>query len=581
MSLVRFMFCAAAFLPVRAAFCQSAAPSSLPVREVTVFKDGHAFVLREGSASVSGDGEVVLGDLPQPVVGTFWPYAVGSTLRGVVAARQPVNNARKTLSLAEMLRANIGAEITVIQGNNLSFDATILDIPSAPPRDLMALAMTDDQLRYAVSQESAGGMILLQTKEGVRVRALNTLGEIIFKSAPRTSLEVPEYRNLLRLQLETPVAGAKTANVGLVYLQKGLRWIPNYRLSLDGAGRADLKMQATLANELVDLKNATLNLVVGVPSFAFKDVIDPMALQATFTQLSPLFDPNSRSAGAFANNITSQSYSFSNNRGGGGNRGNSDASDAAIPGLEDGPGAGAEDFYLYNLKNISLQKGERMTFPLSNTALTYEDIYRYETSAAPPTDIYRNLNYEQQAAANKLLSEPKVMHKIRLSNGGKAPLTTAPMLIESRGQLLAQTLMTYTAVGGRSDIDLAPAVDVTVKRRETEVKRTPNALKWRDNDYSRVDVMGRLTISSFRAAPITLELAQQWPGTVTTAGEKGEIRKLGLGDDNSAGAAAPAWTSYDYGNWLGLNGISTVNWRVKIGAKGKMEIPYAYHYFVR
>ena len=580
MFLVRFTLCAAAFLPIRGAFCQSAAPDPLPVREVTVFKDGHAFVLREGSAPVSAGGEVVLSDLPQPVVGTFWPYAVGSALRGVVAARQPVNNSRKTLSLAEMLRANIGAEITVIQANNSSFDATILDVPVAPPLDLASGIINEDQHRFLRSQEAAGGMILLQTKEGVRVRAIHSLGEIIFKSAPRTLLDVPEYRNLLRLQLETPVAGAKTANVGLVYLQKGLRWIPNYRLSLDGAGRAELKMQATLANELVDLKNANLNLVVGVPSFAFKDVIDPMALQATFTQLSPLFDANSRSAGAFANNIASQSYMFSNDLDVNTRRNSNGSTGAAIPGLEDGPGAGAEDFYLYNLKNITLQKGERMTFPLSSAPMTYEDIYRFETSAAPPIDVYRNLNYEQQTAANKLLSEPKVMHKIRLSNGSKAPLTTAPMLIESRGQLLAQTLMTYTATGGRSDIDLAPAVDVTVKRRETEVKRTPNAMQWQNNSYSRVDVAGRLTINSFRGAPITLELSQQWPGTVNSAGEKGEIRKLGLGDDNSGGAA-PAWASYDYGNWLGLNGISTVNWRVKIAAKGKMEIPYTYHYFVR
>src|SRR5262249_11881742 len=49
----------------------------LPVREVTAFKDGHAFVLREGSMQPDADGRVVLEGLPVPVLGTFWPYATG------------------------------------------------------------------------------------------------------------------------------------------------------------------------------------------------------------------------------------------------------------------------------------------------------------------------------------------------------------------------------------------------------------------------------------------------------------------------------------------------------------------------
>ncbi|HON66498.1 MAG TPA: hypothetical protein PLQ89_07945 [Phycisphaerae bacterium] len=34
----------------------------LPIREVTVFKDGHAFVLREGRVTVDESGRAVLDD---------------------------------------------------------------------------------------------------------------------------------------------------------------------------------------------------------------------------------------------------------------------------------------------------------------------------------------------------------------------------------------------------------------------------------------------------------------------------------------------------------------------------------------
>src|SRR5262245_28144987 len=49
--------------------------SRLSVKEVTVFKDGHAFVLEEGVMPVDESGSVVLDRLPAPVLGTFWPFA--------------------------------------------------------------------------------------------------------------------------------------------------------------------------------------------------------------------------------------------------------------------------------------------------------------------------------------------------------------------------------------------------------------------------------------------------------------------------------------------------------------------------
>ncbi|RYG70287.1 hypothetical protein EON80_08235 [bacterium] len=574
MPLRRNIICIAPLLLVRVAHSQPVVPNKLPVREVTVFKDGHAFVLHEGSLPVGNSGEVTLDYLPTPVIGTFWPYAVGKSLKGVVASRQLVTGSRKVYALRELLRANIGAEITVIESQSSRFDATILDVPIGQPSEVLPeLAgsnVNDERDRFDGSH-----IILLQTKEGVRVRAIGSLGEVIFKNQPKTNYDVPEYRNLLQLQLENPPKIGEKAEVGLVYLQKGLRWIPNYRLSLDGSGKAELKMQATLANELVDLDGATVNLVVGVPSFTFKDVVDPLALQSTFAKLSPLFDPTSRSAGAFANNIASQSYGFAN----AGRTGERVRPDGGTPDLAGGDeGGSSEDYYLYPLKNISLKKNQRMTFPLSTASLTYQDIYTYEAPAVPPPSMYREFNYQERSAN---LSPTSVMHKIRLSNAGKAPLTSAPTLVDSRGQLLAQTLMTYTAVGGRTDIDLAPAVDVTVKRQETELKRTPDALKWQDTQYARIDVEGRLTVSSYRNAPITLEFSQQKPGTVDSASHKGVIRKLGAGDEAQDSSVPTSWANYDSGSWLSMNGISKVEWKLAVPAKGKLEVTYQYHYFSR
>src|ERR1019366_4009215 len=121
-----------------------------------------------------------------------------------------------------------------------------------------------------------------------------------------------EFRSLLTLKLDWAKAKpAKAANVGLFYLQKGVRWIPGYKVEIDGDGKAAVKLQATLVNELADLEDVSVNLVIGVPTFAFKDTIDPIALQQNLAQLSQYFQTdtggqNSPLAANFSNAIMSQ-----------------------------------------------------------------------------------------------------------------------------------------------------------------------------------------------------------------------------------------------------------------------------------
>lgn len=49
----------------------------MPVREVTVFKDGHAYILRDQPLAGPQRRQAVLDELPAPVLGTFWPFATG------------------------------------------------------------------------------------------------------------------------------------------------------------------------------------------------------------------------------------------------------------------------------------------------------------------------------------------------------------------------------------------------------------------------------------------------------------------------------------------------------------------------
>jgi len=99
-----------------AANIPEAAPASMPVKEITIFKDGHAFVLHEGKMPTGTDGNVTIDYLPRPVLGTFWAYSAGTNakLTGVVSHKRVVPVKRTALTIPELIEGNIGARVRII-----------------------------------------------------------------------------------------------------------------------------------------------------------------------------------------------------------------------------------------------------------------------------------------------------------------------------------------------------------------------------------------------------------------------------------------------------------------------------------
>jgi hypothetical protein len=66
--------------------------------------------------------------------------------------------------------------------------------------------------------------------------------DVKFVNKYETKVSDEELRNLLTMRLDWGgQAPAKTVEVGMAYVQKGVRWIPNYRVELDGKGKAVVK----------------------------------------------------------------------------------------------------------------------------------------------------------------------------------------------------------------------------------------------------------------------------------------------------------------------------------------------------
>src|SRR5437773_9371603 len=88
---------------------ERAAPLSalarMPVKEITIFKDGHAFLLHEGQLPTDAAGNVIMDYLPAPVLGTFWPYSSNKDLKliGVTASQRKVLVEETAITLAQLL----------------------------------------------------------------------------------------------------------------------------------------------------------------------------------------------------------------------------------------------------------------------------------------------------------------------------------------------------------------------------------------------------------------------------------------------------------------------------------------------
>ena len=540
------------------------ADPNLPIREVTVFKDGHAFVLHEGSAPVDEEGRVVLGGLPNPVLGTFWAYSADPAIRlkAVTAGRDKTETATPAESLLDLIKANVGGAVEVTPAGREAgpFKAAIQKV---------------------LTPAAGSPLVLFRTDTGVRAMALSDVRSVTFEGDLQQ--EVLQSKDKARLALTLDwgkTRPASEARVGMSYVQLGLRWIPSYRVRIDGEGRARVQLQATLVNELADLDGVKAHLVIGVPRFAFEDEADPISLQGAVTQLSRAFQQESQMRYSLSNAVMSQQADPY--------RGDNRPADSAANVVDLGPeieGArGAEDLFVFSLDRVTLKKGHRMVVPLAEFDLSYEDVYVLDLPFAPPMELRQRFDSDQQLELAKRFHAPKAMHVLRLKNTSNAPLTTAPALILKDETVLAQGLATYTPKGGTCDLEVTEAVNVSVDRSDTQIETLPNAVTWNGDSYARIRMQGTVALANFTDRPIHLEVRRSVLGRVDEAALDGKVTQAGQGDDGWAfEEGVPFWWSwYNWPWWwYHFNTIGRVTWDLTLEPSKDLTLTYRWSYYWR
>ena len=586
-SLIAIFACAASIAAADDAL-RCSALTRMPVREVTVFKDGHALMVHAGKMPVEPSGDVLMDYLPAPVLGTFWPCSAEKDVKltAVVAGKRRVLVERTSLTIRELLEGNVGAEVTISETplsaaatkvDGLTYNAMILGLPQRSSRELEANAPPGEGEKLP----EKGNLVLLKSDDGVRAVGIDRIQQVVFRGPHKPSVASEEFRNLLRLKLDWgDRKPAKEADMSLLYLQKGIRWIPSYKLVIDGKGHAAVQLNATLINELADLDDVTANLVVGVPKFDFAETPDPIGLGHAVAQLSPYFQRDSQTAYAFSNAIMSQAAFPS---------AAARMSERTVPGqpaADLGPEIGGseknEDLYVYTLRHVTLKKGQRMAVAVKLFDLKYEDVFTVDIGMAPPREVQRNYNYQQQAEVAKLFLAPKAIHKLRLTNTSKSPITTAPALILSSNQVLGQGMTTYTSPGGTLDLPITTAVDIQVKKTDKETGREHNAANWQGTMLAKISLDGAISLTNNRAAPARIEVTRHVLGNVTETDHDGRVEMQSVFEDDSLGPHAyPEWWGWYAWPvwWQHFNSVAKITWKLDLEPGKTAELKYTWNYY--
>ncbi|MGI9474728.1 MAG: hypothetical protein ACR2NZ_24565 [Rubripirellula sp.] len=533
--------------------------SQLPVREVTVFKDGHAFVVRRGNMEVSTQGSVRLGNLPQPVMGTFWPFVddTKAVLQSVTVGEQIIESRQSALTVEGFLRANVGKLV------KFRYDGVLVEG-----------RVTEIKLGSA--------LVMIETTHGYRMVPMADIRNLEFVERPSQEWSIEQKQPVLEMQLQWTAEPQPSVSVGMSYLQRGIRWIPSYRVVLGDDGFADVRLQATLINELVDLENADVRLVVGVPSFLFKETQDPIGGAATLSAaqqgLSQYFDDGSQAARGFSNAMVTQVSRMGEHRNSmmGGRSAQGGSSVEPFPGDEDHQG----EHHVFTLSKVTVRRGGRQVHQLGRWRVPAEEVYRLVVSAMPPAELRPYGNSEQANRLLEMMRSPKVHRLVRLTNTTDSPMTTAPALIidGETGLVVAQSIMTYAAVGSQVDLEVTQAVDLQVSIVDQETERTANALRHNGDAFAQVDLSSSVTISNYRSKELNVEVVRELLGEVVKVSSDGVASTRPYGSHRYR----PAWYwSYSWPAWWNqINPAVSVRWDLKLppGRSGKVQVDWRYHW---
>lgn len=500
------------------------------VRSAALFKNGLAFVRREAQVA-AGTRMARLEGLPVPAHGTFWIAADPArlTLGSAVARRGTLSERKPAITVEQLLRANVGRELTLFLGDEASLTGTLLAMPEPEP------VVPDESARWM--PVPIGALLLLDTGAGTTALAPGSVQRV--SAAGELAREYEERRAAASLELALETKGDAASALSIQYLVRGLTWVPSYAIDISAPGTAVLTAKAEVINDAEELDGATLQFVTGFPNLAFAHVIDPLAMRGDMDAFFDALGGSAESVPLVARQAVLSNVASRESMG---------AFPVAGPPAD---GAAVEDLFFYERAGVVLEPGTRGLYSLFTARVPYEHLYEWEIG--------------DTVEATEPTPEPpqeEVWHSVRLTNDAGLPWTTAPAMTTKDGNLLGQDTLYYTAAGAKTDVRITRAVDLSCEQTEVEIARERNAASFYGHSYDKVTVKGELSATSHKRDAVRLEIVKHLQGEVAKNPDQAEVVATAKGLRR-------------------VNPNLSLTWSVPLEPAATRQITYEYTLFVR
>ncbi|HEV2763334.1 MAG TPA: hypothetical protein VGV38_10200, partial [Pyrinomonadaceae bacterium] len=431
------------------------------------------------------------------------------------------------------------------------------------PRRTTPVGQPDEKLRAEVSGATAGELdIALTTDTGTIVIPASRVTYVEIVGPPRWEKTVKTKERRLAIKSEGARDG-QPVGLGIAALERGIRWIPAYRLEVKGepVSEAKLELEAMVINELTDVDDAEFYFVVGVPHFLFRDMLSPLSLNTAFAGVSGFFTNTSQNMAS--NAIMTQTAGARM-----GERMNRDSFEAqqqaapspVVPGEDVVPAMSADELFLYRASGLSLKKNERASVRLFSLTVPCSELFEWTITE----DVSLADSYSSSPVVRTLQHDLSrgIWYALRLKNQTQMPWTTAPVLNFRDWKPLGQDMLAFTPAGTETVVRVTPATEVVGTHKLEEKTRLRRVLKDASGyEYDLVTVEGTVSLRNLKRQPAAMRVTRPVTGEVTLASD----------------GAKPAREGF---NLEALNPRSVVRWEFQL-PPGEKQLRYTYKVYVR
>ena len=313
--------------------------NKITTKRITIFTDGNSYVEKSGRINVI-ENKYVLEEEELPVArfGTLNVSASDGSLKYLTSNLNITEENKQQDNIISILSDNVGTQVELITDKEVYSGKIIKVIPG-----------------YLLLDSGKKSIIKFDN-----IQAFKFNSDVIFKQNAKSSTttkktydnhgrEIKDYNRNARVILNFDNSGTK--EILLSYLQKGISWNPNYRLTLIDKKIATLSLQAEIINDVENLDNADIELVVGKPNFQFHEYLTDLI--DFNNELDPFYEKQNDRNNYYNNGLLYDVVISAQNQ----NQ------------------TRFHDFQIHQLEHIDLSKNSRAIFNVYDYKIPYKHVY--------------------------------------------------------------------------------------------------------------------------------------------------------------------------------------------------------------